>query len=78
MSAGIVNLNKSRKAKARAEKVRGAEQNRAKFGRTKFERARDEDEHKRRTALLDGAKLVPGADDAEDERSGKITDKDKP
>lgn len=35
------NLNKFRKAKARADKDQRAQQNRIKFGRTKAEKARD-------------------------------------
>lgn len=36
-----INLNKFRKAKARAEKTQRAAENRVKFGRTKAEKARD-------------------------------------
>jgi hypothetical protein len=54
--AEIVNLNKARKAKARAEAGKQAEANRAKFGRTKAEKDRDAAEQARRNALLDGAK----------------------
>jgi len=36
-----VNLNKARKAKARAQKQQTAAENRAKFGRTKAEKLRD-------------------------------------
>ena len=57
MPAEIVNLNKFRKAKERAEQERQAEENRAKFGRTKIERQRDEEDDGRRNKLLDGAKL---------------------
>ncbi len=38
---GIVNLNRARKAKARAEEGRTAALNREKFGRTKAQKARD-------------------------------------
>ncbi|MBA2934709.1 DUF4169 family protein [Sphingomonas sp. CGMCC 1.13654] len=54
--AEIVNLNRARKAKAKAEAGRQAEANRTKFGRTKPERDRDVAEQVRRDALLDGAK----------------------
>ena len=37
----IVNLNRFRKKKARADKDAQATENRAKFGRTKAEKARD-------------------------------------
>ncbi|MEM9572669.1 MAG: DUF4169 family protein [Pseudomonadota bacterium] len=36
-----INLNKFRKAKARAEKEQRAQQNRIKFGRTKAEKTQD-------------------------------------
>lgn len=42
MTGEIVNLNKARKAKARADKDRKAEENRVRFGRTKAEREKDE------------------------------------
>ena len=52
----VVNLNKARKARAKAEAKTQAAENRAKFGRTKaekqFEAARAEKVRK----LLDGAK----------------------
>jgi hypothetical protein len=54
--AEIVNLNKARKAKAKAGAGRQAEANRAKFGRTKAEKDREAAEQARRDALLDGAK----------------------
>ena len=55
--AGIVNLNRARKAKARAEREVEAAANRASHGRTKVERARDAAEAAKRRALLDGARL---------------------
>jgi hypothetical protein len=54
--AEIVNLNKARKARAKAEAGQQAEANRAKFGRTKAEKDREAAEQARRDALLDGAK----------------------
>jgi hypothetical protein len=54
--AEIVNLNKARKARAKAEAGKQAEANRAKFGRTRAERDREAAEQARRAALLDGAK----------------------
>ena len=47
-----VNLNKFRKAKARAEKPAKAAANRAKFGRTKAEKAKDADAEARRNNIL--------------------------
>jgi hypothetical protein len=54
--AEIVNLNRARKAKAKAATREEAETNRARFGRTKAERVRAAAEQARRDALLDGAK----------------------
>lgn len=59
MSAPVVNLNKARKAAARAARERAAAANRAAHGRTKAERARDAEEARRRDALLDGARRDP-------------------
>lgn len=54
--AGIVNLNKARKARAQAEKATEAAANRAKHGRTKAQKQDDARAEERRRALLDGAK----------------------
>ena len=54
--AEIVNLNKARKAKARAEKEETAAANRAKFGRTKAEKAKVSAEQARIGKTLDGSK----------------------
>lgn len=59
--AEIVNLNKARKARAKADAAAEAAANRAKHGRTKAEKAKDRAAEARRQALLDGAKR----DDAE-------------
>jgi hypothetical protein len=56
MMAEIVNLNRARKARAKAEAGKAAEANRAKFGRTKAERDAEAADKARRDALLDGAK----------------------
>ena len=45
--ADIVNLNRARKAKARAEKAAASAANRRKFGRTKAEKAHDRAETER-------------------------------
>ncbi|MBR0667282.1 DUF4169 family protein [Roseomonas hellenica] len=60
--AEIVNLNRVKKAKARAEAEKTAAANRIKHGRTKAERAKDAAEEARRRALLDGARLDPPED----------------
>jgi hypothetical protein len=54
--AEIVNLNKARKARARADKAVDAAANRAKHGRTKAQKQNDARAEVRRRALLDGAK----------------------
>ncbi len=57
----IVNLNRVRKARARAAAAADAAANRAKHGRTAAQKANDRAEAARRKALLDGARR----DDAE-------------
>jgi hypothetical protein len=54
--AEVINLNRARKAKAKADATKTAEANRTKFGRTKAERDAEAAEQARRAALLDGAK----------------------
>ncbi len=51
-----INLNKARKARARAADKAQAAENRAKFGRTKVEKAREKARASVAKALLDGAK----------------------
>lgn len=53
----VVNFNKARKARTRAEAKVTADANRAKFGRTKAEKTRDRIEKERVEKLVDGAKL---------------------
>ncbi|WP_423606392.1 DUF4169 family protein [Sphingomonas sp. MS122] len=55
--ADIINLNKARKAKARAAAAAKAVENRASFGRTKAEKARDAAERARIDATVDQSKL---------------------
>lgn len=55
--ADIINLNKARKAKAKAAEAAKAVENRARFGRTKAEKAHDEAERARMDAGLDQSKL---------------------
>ena len=55
--AEIVNLNRVRKAKARAEHNQQAAANRAKYGQTAAERAREQEARMRRDAVLDGQRL---------------------
>ena len=53
----VVNLNKARKVRDKAEARRAAEANRLTFGRTKAERQTTQKERDRDTAKLDGHKL---------------------
>ena len=52
-----VNLNKFRKAKARAAKQQRAAENRVKYGRTKAEKARDTLEKSRGARQIDESEL---------------------
>jgi Domain of unknown function (DUF4169) len=54
--AEIINLNKARKAKAKAAGAVKAVENRAKFGRTKAEKARDAAERTRIERAVDESK----------------------
>jgi hypothetical protein len=69
MTAEIVNLNRVRKARARAERQRQAEENRSKFGQSKVDRQLNEVLTKRREQALDGAKRDP----SDDEGNGSST-----
>ena len=57
MTADIVNLNRFRKARDRADKEKRANENRAKFGRTKSEKTRGATEQQQRDGALDGAHI---------------------
>ncbi len=73
MTAEIVNLNKVRKAKERAEQERQAEANRLKFGASKADRSSLEAETLRSRALLDGAKReTPGNTEDDIDTEGDI------
>lgn len=54
--AEIININRARKERVRAEAKANAEANRAKFGRTKAQKIADREEAERRERTLDGAK----------------------
>jgi len=63
----VVNLNKFRKQKAKADRQKRAEVNRRLHGRTKAERAREELAKAQLTRHVDGAKLeVPTSDETGD------------
>jgi hypothetical protein len=57
MTAVIVNLNKFRKARERAEAERQAEANCVRFGRTKSEREAVASEERAKDRVLDDAQL---------------------
>lgn len=53
----VTNLNRFRKARARADKARHAEENRIRFGRTRAEKLLAKTEKSNDRAHLDGHKL---------------------
>ena len=58
-----VNLNKFRKAKAKAEKQQRAAQNRVKFGRTKSEKSLESARAEKLGRLTDGHRREPPGED---------------
>jgi Domain of unknown function (DUF4169) len=67
MTADIVNLNKFRKARDKAEAEKRAEENRIRFGRTKAEKENAASEERAKSKTLDGAELQPRLDDSHDD-----------
>ena len=66
MTDKVINLNKVRKQKKRAEKKTTAESNRVKFGQTKSQRAKNERLNDRNKELLDQHRLKTDDDPASD------------
>lgn len=64
MSADVVNLNRARKQKARADKAVKAAENRALFGQTRVERDAVKFTRERLDRGLDGHRLRTGDEDA--------------
>jgi hypothetical protein len=64
--SNVVNLNKFRKAKAKAEKEKQAETNKRLHGRNKAERQRELLQKKQLETQVDGARLDPSPSDPED------------
>jgi hypothetical protein len=62
----IINLNKFRKRKAKADATQRADTNRRLHGRTKAERARDEQQKRSLDAKVDGAKLEVAPDQSDE------------
>lgn len=60
MTAEIVNLNKFRKARERAEAERLAEHNRVRHGRTKHEKEQAASDERARDRALDNAHISRG------------------
>ena len=60
MSGEVVNLNKARKAKAKADAASRAQENRARFGLAKAEKVRRAAEAERRARELDGHEREKG------------------
>lgn len=58
MASNVVNLNRFRKQKARADKEKQAEINRIRHGRTKAQKERELADQQRAARLLDGKRLV--------------------
>lgn len=65
MAGNVVNLNKFRKKKARADRAKQAEINRIRHGRTKAEKEKELTERERAARLLEGHRLEepPPSDD---------------
>lgn len=63
----VVNLNKFRKRKAKAEHDRQAETNRRLHGRTAAERARDALQKQQLTSKVDGARMERSSEEEEEE-----------
>ncbi|MFO0737585.1 MAG: DUF4169 family protein [Labilithrix sp.] len=59
MADNVVNLNRFRKKKARAEKAKQAEINRIRHGRTQAEKDRERIERERAARLIEGKRLEP-------------------
>ena len=68
MTAEIINLNKVRKARERADREREAHENRLKFGQSKAERGLVDAQHRKTKGELDGARRDDSrqTDDADD------------
>lgn len=66
MTAEIVNLNKFRKAREKAEQERRAEENRVRFGRTQAEKTAESFEERNRQRNLEGARREDDNGDGSD------------
>ncbi|MET0406759.1 MAG: DUF4169 family protein [Hyphomicrobium sp.] len=69
MTAEIINLNKVRKARERADREKEAHENRLKYGQSKSERGLADAQHRKSQADLDGVRREPDGrtiDDTDD------------
>ncbi len=66
--AEIVNLNRAKKRRARAQEAALAQQNRVRFGRTGAEKARDQRTQAARETLLDGKRRASSPGDPPEAR----------
>ncbi len=67
MTAEIINLNKVRKARERADREREAHENRLKYGQSKSERSLADTQHRKSQGELDGARREDKAPAATDD-----------
>jgi hypothetical protein len=67
MTAEIINLNRVRKARERAERERQAEGNRRKFGQSKSERSLVDAQSRKFDSDLDGARRDNDSDEDNDD-----------
>ena len=67
MTAEIVNLNKVRKARERANREREAHENRIKYGQAKSEREIMESQQRKSQTDLDRARREPGPPEGTDD-----------
>lgn len=61
MTAEIINLNKVRKARERADREREAHENRLKYGQSKSERSLADAQQRKAQTDLDGAQRDPSS-----------------
>lgn len=65
VAGNVVNLNRFRKKKARAEKAKQAEVNRIRHGRTQAQKDRERADQERAARLLEGKRLESASNDDE-------------
>jgi len=62
MGSNVVNLNKFRKKKQRAEKAKQGDINRVRHGRTKAQKEREHADRERAARMLEGKRLETASD----------------